>query len=112
MRSAGGEGELELDAVAVAVGDEVAAGQFLGRLGNSGSSLAPHLHFGLLDGPDPLTANSLPFVLDRYTLVGAVDPDAFVTALTGSGVPELPAEGASGPQVGTVPLNVTVTDFR
>ena len=44
---------LQPGSIAVAVGDELVAGQPLGRLGNSGNSLAPHLHFGLLDGPDP-----------------------------------------------------------
>ena len=102
---------LQPGSIAVAVGDEVAAGQPIGRLGNSGGSLAPHLHFGLLDGPDPLTANSLPFVLDRYTLAGAVDPGAFAAALTGAGAPALRAEGTPGPQAGTLPLNLTVTDF-
>ena len=33
----------------------------------------PHLHFGVLDRPDPVTGRSLPFVLDSYTLVGTVD---------------------------------------
>ena len=103
---------LQPGSVAVAVGDQVAAGQLLGRLGNSGGSLAPHLHFGLLDGPDPLTANSLPFVLDRYTLVGAVEPSTYVAVLTGSGAPALRAEGPPGPQASTLPLNLTVTDFR
>ncbi len=102
---------LQPGSVAVAVGDEVATGQPIGRLGNSGGSLAPHLHFGLLDGPDPLTANSLPFAIDRYTLMGSVDPAAFVTALTGSGVPELKPEGTPEPQAGSLPLNLTVADF-
>ena len=102
---------LQPGSVAVAVGDEVAAGQPIGRLGNSGGSLAPHLHFGLLDGPDPRTADSLPFVLDRYTLAGAVDPGAFVAALTGAGASELRAEGTPESQEGTLPLNLTVADF-
>jgi hypothetical protein len=42
--------------VGVRVDDQVAAGQPLGRVGHSGNSTAPHLHFQLMDGPDPLTA--------------------------------------------------------
>ena len=103
---------LQPGSVTVAVGDEVATGQPLGRLGNSGNSIAPHLHFGLLDGPDPMTATSLPFVIDRYVLAGAVDPDAFVAVLTNAGPPELRAEGTPRPESGTLPLNLTVTDFR
>ncbi len=37
------------DSVAVAVGDEVACGDVLGRVGSSGYSSMPHLHFELQD---------------------------------------------------------------
>ena len=35
----------------------------------------PHLHFGLLNKPDPIAGRSLPFVFDGFTLDGAVDFD-------------------------------------
>ncbi len=101
---------LQPGSVAVEVGDTISVGQPLGRLGNSGNSLGPHLHFGLLDGPGPMTANSVPFGLDSYTLVGAVAPEAVFALLTGEGV-TLPVTGGSQPQAGTLPLNLTVTDF-
>jgi hypothetical protein len=53
---------LQKGSVAVAVGQRVPAGTVIGRLGNSGNSTNPHLHFGLLDRPDFLTGYSLPFV--------------------------------------------------
>jgi murein DD-endopeptidase MepM/ murein hydrolase activator NlpD len=34
------------------VGQKVTAGQQLGRLGNSGNSIAPHLHFHVVANPD------------------------------------------------------------
>lgn len=40
----------------VQVGDVVAAGAVLGTVGNSGNSTMPHLHFHVMDGPDPYTA--------------------------------------------------------
>ena len=58
--------------VAVSVGDHVAAGDKLGQLGNSGNTTAPHLHFTLLDRPDPITGYSLPFVFANYELTGLV----------------------------------------
>ncbi len=59
--------------VTVKVGDEVTVGTPLGKLGNSGPSQGPHLHFGLLDVPDPIVGRSLPFVLDSFTLAGTAD---------------------------------------
>ncbi len=38
----------------------VKKGEFIGRLGNSGNSDAPHLHFQLMDGPNFLSARGLP----------------------------------------------------
>jgi murein DD-endopeptidase MepM/ murein hydrolase activator NlpD len=64
---------LQKGSVAVAVGQRVPAGRVIGRLGNSGNSTNPHLHFGLLDRPDFLTGYSLPFVfVDGFTLSGRI----------------------------------------
>ena len=47
-------------------------GQKLGLLGNSGNTTGPHLHFGINDGPSPLTSSSLPFEIDRFRFEGTV----------------------------------------
>jgi hypothetical protein len=59
-------GHMQPGSVAVRVGDRITVGQLLGRLGTSGNSSAPHLHFQLSDGADVTTSDSLPFVFDRY----------------------------------------------
>ncbi|MEU0223442.1 M23 family metallopeptidase [Streptomyces sp. NPDC006284] len=46
---------------AVREGERVRAGQVLARCGNSGNSTEPHVHFQLMDGPDPDTARGVPF---------------------------------------------------
>ena len=46
--------------VSVAVGDRVATGQVIGKLGNSGDSTGPHLHYQLQSGPGLFQSPSLP----------------------------------------------------
>ena len=51
---------LRRGSVAVVPGQRVAAGEPVGRCGNSGHSTEPHLHFHLQDGPNWLVAAGLP----------------------------------------------------
>ncbi len=46
-------------------GDLVRRGQVLGRLGNSGNSTAPHLHFHITAGPSFLEADGVPYAFER-----------------------------------------------
>jgi Peptidase family M23 len=48
-------------------GDRVRRGQVIGRLGNSGNSTEPHLHFQVMNGPQPLASDGLPFLLAAWT---------------------------------------------
>ncbi|MER7947208.1 M23 family metallopeptidase [Streptomyces sp. NPDC096079] len=52
---------LRRGSLAVRPGDRVLAGRELARCGNSGNSTEPHVHFQLMDGPDPETALGVPF---------------------------------------------------
>ncbi|MEW2396677.1 M23 family metallopeptidase [Streptomyces sp. NPDC046862] len=52
---------LRRGSLTVREGDRVTAGQTLAHCGNSGNSTEPHLHFQLMDGPDPDTARGIPF---------------------------------------------------
>jgi hypothetical protein len=52
--------------VAVARGQQVRAGEVLGRVGHTGNSTAPHLHFHLMDSADPLRARGIPCAFAAY----------------------------------------------
>ena len=57
---------LTTGSVAVREGQRVRAGDVLGRVGHTGNSTAPHLHFQLMDGPDPLVAKGVPCAFRAY----------------------------------------------
>ena len=58
---------LQQGSVAVRPGQAVRAGDLLGAVGNSGSSLQPHLHFQVMNSADPfpLFENLVPFAISR-----------------------------------------------
>lgn len=65
--------------VRVRVGQKVRAGTVLGRLGNSGNTSAPHLHFHIMDSASVLGSEGLPYVIDRFKFAGNI-PDSAVPA--------------------------------
>ena len=68
----------------VKVGDKVTRGQPIGRLGNSGNTSEAHLHFHVMRAPLPLSADNVPFEIDRFTLAGTIDGNRFVPEPTRS----------------------------
>jgi Peptidase family M23 len=52
---------MKTGSVTVKVGDRVATGQVIGRLGNSGDATGPHVHYQLQSGPRLFQDQSLPF---------------------------------------------------
>jgi hypothetical protein len=52
--------------LAVRPGEVVTAGQVLGRVGHSGNSTSPHLHFQLMDSVDLVAAAGVPCAFARY----------------------------------------------
>jgi Peptidase family M23 len=61
--------------IRVKKGQLLRSGQIVGKLGNTGNSSAPHLHFAIQSRPRPL-AGSRPYVFDQFQLegFGAFDP--------------------------------------
>ena len=64
---------LQPGSLKVKLGDHVNAGQVLARLGNSGNSDAPHLHFQLTDDTgSPLGSEGIPYELEVFTQLGVL----------------------------------------
>ena len=61
---------LQRGSVKVHVGERVRRGQLLGHLGQSGNSAAPHLHFQLSSVATFEGSEGLPFLFDRFDLLG------------------------------------------
>lgn len=94
-------------------GVRVKRGDILGKVGNTGNSQAPHLHLHVMDGPDPLSANGLPYVIDGYHLTavdraGTADFDR--AEATGSPLTLTPVTPPQDER-NTLPLDLSVVDF-
>jgi hypothetical protein len=53
-------GHMMQSSATVSIGDPVSAGQVIGRIGNSGYSTAPHIHFQYMDNADMSIGKGLP----------------------------------------------------
>jgi murein DD-endopeptidase MepM/ murein hydrolase activator NlpD len=94
--------------VLVEPGDQVRKGEVIGKLGNTGNTDAPHLHFMVIDGKSPLVSDALPFEIDRFRTRGTLtNYDAFL-----GGAPAEISPEQSGAQRDRLPLHRTVNDFR
>lgn len=98
--------------ITVQVGQRVQAGQQIGRLGNSGSSSGPHLHFQVMSAPSLVDSEGLPFAFSRFTLEGKIPPigpDFEREINSGAAIPVLPA--GAGPRRDELPVGRDVVDF-
>lgn len=60
---------LQTGSIKVKVGQFVKKSDVIGRVGHSGNSFGPHLHFQLMDSDDIENANGLPCAFERYEVL-------------------------------------------
>jgi hypothetical protein len=60
---------LTTGSVTVRPGQRVMTGELLGRVGHTGNSTSAHLHFQVMDAPDPMTAKGIPCAFRRYDVL-------------------------------------------
>jgi len=103
---------LQPGSVRVRPGERVRRGQVLGLVGNSGNSVAPHLHFHVMDAPSPLDANGLPYEIDRFAVVGHSPGTAAFDTAEETGTP-LTITPVAPPRAVTraLPLDQSLIDF-
>lgn len=59
-------GHLKPNSINVRVGNRVRAGDPIAEVGNSGDSFEPHLHFHVMNNPDPAQADGIPLVFENW----------------------------------------------
>lgn len=103
---------LEPGSVLVHAGQLVSRGQMLGRVGTSGNSSEPHLHFQVTDGPSSLLSNGIPYLVKHFTATRrGLSTAAFDQAvIDGNPMPTLPLPGPAGHEL-ELPLDLWIVDF-
>ncbi len=93
-------------------GDKVKLGQVLGLVGNSGNSLAPHLHFQMMNGPSSLASNGLPYQISDFQITAKSPGTEAFDQAEGKGTP-LAVTPISPPQSikNSLPLDQLIISF-
>ncbi|BFU93016.1 MAG: peptidase M23 [Nitrospira sp.] len=102
---------LKKESVTVQVGQHVKEGMVLGKLGNTGNTSAPHLHFHLMNGPSVIGSDGLPYLIDHFDLAGQIDVKTFDESPTLTGYWGQGRLKQVIPQRNRFPLNLNIVNF-
>lgn len=102
---------LQSGSVVVRPGDRVTRGQRIAKVGSSGTTGGPHLHFQVMDHSSLLFADGLPYVFDAFVLTGHTPPLAKVLAHYNTLEPIPVTTKNAGPRRDALPLGGDVVTF-
>jgi hypothetical protein len=102
----------EPHSVQVTEGQTVRRGQLLGRVGTTGNSSEPHLHFQVTDGPSALMANGVPYLIRKFhaTRRGASTAAYDKATMDGKPMETVPLAGPPEHER-ELPLDLWITDL-
>ena len=91
-------------------GDKVKRRQVIGKLGNSGNSSGPHLHFHIVKGRDPISAQGVPYVINKFKVIGQ-EKEAGLPEEFFAGAPLEMNTKFKGARTNEMPADNTVVSF-
>jgi len=102
---------LQKGSVQVSPGDRVKRGQVLAKLGNTGNTSGPHLHFHLMEGASVLCSNGIPYTIDSFAMTGQISLPDFAKATGVEGDWSKGMFPASSPRQNQYPMDLNIVDF-
>jgi hypothetical protein len=98
--------------IRVRKGDRVTLGQVIGLVGNTGNSVAPHLHFQVMDRPSSLASNGLPYEIRDLQITGTTPGTKAFDEAEEKGTPLMMNAITPVQQVkGALPLDQVIISF-
>jgi hypothetical protein len=98
--------------IKVRKGESVKLGQVIGLVGNTGNSVAPHLHFQVSDRPSSLASNGLPYEIRDFQVTGrTLGTKAFDEAEEKGTPVVVKPMSPSQPVKGALPLDQLIISF-
>jgi hypothetical protein len=102
---------LQARSVVVKQGDRITRGRHLAKVGSSGTSGGPHLHFQVTDRPSVVAGDGMPYVFDAFELTGQTPPLADVLRYYDTLEPIPITTERTGPRRDELPLGRDVVTF-
>ena len=102
---------MQKGSVKVEPGALVKRGQVLGKLGNTGNTSAPHLHFHLMNSPSVTGSSGIPYMIDSFTWIGEIPEEVFEKATGVEGDFSTAIAATPSARHGQLPLDLAIVDF-